>query len=224
MTHKDAFKKMMEGPLEEGLVQILYGENAGLIDNVHVQGFDNVRERHPPVGTHKATWIENDAILIFIPARKNCAASKDIRPSSVAIEVKDSYEDLLKDTKMPQYVGANNLFFLAVPSVLVIPALEKIDEFAEAREKIGLINYDTGEVIILPAVDRDFDRARNAKLMAACMYSPKRCAGEESAYNLHKVPIAPVPLQHFTPYKDRLVNDVYLRLLRHIDFAKNRVQ
>lgn len=70
---------------------------------------------------------------------------------TVGLEIKDEVGDLLYDTKIPYEVGKTDLFFLAVPPKLLPCALCVIADLPTGvRSKVGLVNLDCGDVILLP--------------------------------------------------------------------------
>ena len=71
---------------------------------------------------------------------------------TVALEFKDDLGDLLYDTKIPEEVGHADFFFLAVPPELLPCAICVIaDQSAEIREHIGLVDLNSGNVVMHPA-------------------------------------------------------------------------
>lgn len=71
---------------------------------------------------------------------------------TVGLEIKDEMGDLLYDVKLPQEATRTDYFFLAVPSELLSCALCVIaDQPDEIRANIGLLDLDSGQIVLLGA-------------------------------------------------------------------------
>jgi hypothetical protein len=66
---------------------------------------------------------------------------------SAIIEIKDRLEDLESGKSPDIYVGMAELLYLGVPSNLLIPAIKRLYQIPYGKT-MGLINVDTGEVVI----------------------------------------------------------------------------
>lgn len=217
--HKPLFDKLMSGKFVETFANLLYGESAKAGTIVYTQAIDKVREQHPksPGPTHKK-WFENDAVVIFVPQqRTDYKAEPYLRPCSVAIEIKASVDDLVNDKKMEQYMGAIPFFFLAVPSVLIIPAIQRIEKIPAFRNRIGLIDIDNGKIVIMPQEDENYDKDRNDKLLGAMNINPKRFSNTDQGYMVRPVSIDAWTPPLFTHYDGRQINTDYLKLFKDLD-------
>ncbi len=212
MTHKEAFIKLMKGDIPQKIADVIYEKREMNDEIVFAQGFDNIREYNPPCGDHKNTWVDNDAVIIYIPQGKACK-------NTVAIEIKDRLSDLLEDSKMRQYIGSSDYYFLAVTSVLIIPALVLLMEISSDND-IGLIDLDNEEVVVVPGLV-NVDAERRRKLLAMCCLNPKRCPGSSAEYCFHAV--IPHPCyDDYSDYRGIRVNQKYLGLLKNIIYHRFR--
>lgn len=73
---------------------------------------------------------------------------------TVALEIKQFKDDLMRDEKMWKYVGWADFFFIAVPDDLVEYAFKKVVEtnklHSETECKIGVLGLETGELYSRP--------------------------------------------------------------------------
>ena len=210
--HKEAFKQIMRGQFPIRMAQVIYGQGDGK-RSVFIQGFDNIRERHPPFSARADSWIENDAVICFSPNRDTFCKEEGayIHSTSVAIEIKTNFKDLVSDKKMEEYAGANEYTFLAVPKTLLLPAVMRLDRDEAYKPFIGLLNYETGDIVILPTVDKDFDRTRNAKLMSSCFLTYKRMPGADTVYQIRETLLLQGELLQFEEVEGRWINADYIR-------------
>ena len=65
---------------------------------------------------------------------------------SICFEIKGHFKDLKKDTKMFNYLGHSDYFFLAVPQYLITSALKK----AAIDSRIGVLRTTDGGIIRFP--------------------------------------------------------------------------
>lgn len=219
--HKEAFCTIVSGTIPEKIAEQIYGE-AAINTTIKFQCLDNIREYHPPRSLTEKAWLENDAVMVFIPSRESSSGGHHI--SKVSIEIKTELEDLLKDDKMELYVGATEYMFLAVPSMLILPAIKRLEYKAEYEGKIGLIDFSEGEIVIMPTVNRDFDRVRSAQLMSSCFLTRKRFDQDDSIYQIHDLTLLGYTNQEFVLFDNRQVNTKYLSLFKARKYINSRKQ
>ena len=74
---------------------------------------------------------------------------------TVALEIKEFKDDLMRDEKLWKYLGWTDFFFIAVPEDLTDFAFKKIDsineEHPECKNKIGVLGLQTGTMYNSPA-------------------------------------------------------------------------
>lgn len=103
------------------------------------------------LGLEKSDHYRFDAVFFIQPGNR---ALNQHQCYTVGIELKNAVSDLKYDEKIHRYIGWTNFFMLGVPTPLIDAANEKISaiytEHPECREKIGLLNVETGEILIRP--------------------------------------------------------------------------
>ena len=103
------------------------------------------------LGLEKNDHYRFDAVFFIKPGYR---ALNQHQCYTVGMELKNSAEDLKYDEKIQNYLGWTDFFMLGVPENLIGEARQKIEnitsKYAEAKEKIGLLCIDTGEILIYP--------------------------------------------------------------------------
>ena len=84
-----------------------------------------------------------DAIFFVEPGMR---ALNQHQIYSVGMELKNSREDLMHDSKMENYLGYTDFFFIGVPEALAQDALKR----AEGNAQIGVVDIDNGIIYKLP--------------------------------------------------------------------------
>jgi len=103
------------------------------------------------LGLDKKLQLIPDVILFVKPGYR---ALNQGNCFTVALEIKEFKDDLMRDEKLWMYIGWTDFFFLAVPDDLVEYAFEKIVEVnknhPETLSKIGVLGLETGELYSHP--------------------------------------------------------------------------
>lgn len=103
------------------------------------------------IGLDKKLQIIPDVILFIKPGFR---ALNQGHCFTVALEIKEFKDDLMRDEKLWKYVGWTDFFFIAVPDELTQYAFEKIvevnNEHPETLSKIGVLGLETGELYSHP--------------------------------------------------------------------------
>ena len=103
------------------------------------------------IGLDKKLQIIPDVILFIKPGFR---ALNQGHCFTVALEIKEFKDDLMRDEKLWKYVGWTDFFFIAVPDDLTQYAFEKIvevnNEHPETLSKIGVLGLETGELYSHP--------------------------------------------------------------------------
>ena len=103
------------------------------------------------LGLDKKLQVIPDVIFFIKPGYR---ALNQGHCFTVALEIKEFKDDLLRDEKLWRYVGWTDFFFIAVPDDLVEYAFEKIVEVnkkhPETQSMIGVLGIETGELYSHP--------------------------------------------------------------------------
>ena len=103
------------------------------------------------LGLDKKLQVIPDVILFIKPGYR---ALNQGHCFTIAIEIKEFKDDLMRDEKLWKYVGWTDFFFIAVPDDLTQYAFEKIvevnNEHPETLSKIGVLGLETGELYSHP--------------------------------------------------------------------------
>lgn len=103
------------------------------------------------IGLDKKLQVIPDVILFIKPGYR---ALNQGHCFTIALEIKEFKEDLMRDEKLWKYVGWTDFFFIAVPDDLTQYAFEKIvevnNEHPETLSKIGVLGLETGELYSHP--------------------------------------------------------------------------
>lgn len=103
------------------------------------------------LGLDKKLQVIPDVVLFVKPGYR---ALNQRQCFTVALEIKEYKDDLMRDEKLWRYVGWTDFFFIAVPDDLTEYAFEKVqqvnNEHPETKCKIGVLGIETGELYSHP--------------------------------------------------------------------------
>ena len=103
------------------------------------------------LGLNKKLQLIPDVILFIKPGYR---ALNQGNCFTVALEIKEFKDDLMRDEKLWKYIGWTDFFFIAVPDDLSQYAFDKIvevnKEHPETLSKIGVLGLETGELYSHP--------------------------------------------------------------------------
>lgn len=104
------------------------------------------------LGLDKKLQLIPDVVLFIKPGYR---ALNQQHCFTVALEIKEFKDDLMRDEKLWKYLGWTDFFFIAVPEDLIDFAFKKIDsineEHPEYKNKIGVLGLQTGTMYNSPA-------------------------------------------------------------------------
>lgn len=163
-NQKKIFDELIFGTFPEKMASILY-TGANKKDTIYKEGAYKVLE------PREGKKIEHDAIIHFYQIGDWGGRQKVKMRDGIAIEIKTSAGDIWK-TDVSKYLGATRLFFIAAPADLV-PVIIMRYATHPKRVYIGIINSDSGDIVVLPKF-QDIDRGRYNTLLAHCYTSSHR--------------------------------------------------
>lgn len=103
------------------------------------------------LGLDKKLQLIPDVVLFIKPGYR---ALNQQHCFTVALEIKEFKDDLMRDEKLWKYLGWTDFFFIAVPEDLTDFAFKKIDsineEHPECKNKIGVLGLQTGTMYNSP--------------------------------------------------------------------------
>ena len=152
-THKKLFQMLVLGDFAHQLASQIYPyeENRNVIN---YQAMDEVTDPGTDFDPSDITTkCRHDAILSFFPEYGRTARPLDKNLGEswfthVSIEFKNSLSDLLKNgSRMVQYLGATDYFFLGVPKNLLPDAVQLLQRkpLSDHADQIGLVDLTKGD-------------------------------------------------------------------------------
>ena len=144
-NHSQLFNKLVERTIVSSFVSA-FPESLKNPDGETLIKFKpgvEVSEKNMTDPENPRAYFRHDAIFCF-----RSADCEEIRLAS--IEIKGHRQNLLKDNKMAQYIGATDWFFLAVSNNLILPAIQRIKENEQLRRYAGLIDISKLDIVIRP--------------------------------------------------------------------------
>lgn len=219
MTEKETFLKLVMGAFPKNLIKNVYPINPK--QSVYVIAMNEVCEPNRDFGkdgveSSGKTYFRHDVIMSFQPGKKERVSGSgyDYHFHLVSIEIKRTLSDLLKDTKIPQYLGAVHYCFLAVPKDMLPDGIEKIRSFDDSENYVGLINSDNGDIVIMPDSQEEIQvRERQDRLLANMHSNPKWFDSPEDVYVPHKYYTGQTP-NTFMERDGLLLNKKYNNLVK----------
>ena len=133
----------------------------------------------------------------------------------ISVEIKTTVDDIWKSS-IDKYLGATRLFFIAAPKSLLRHLVQRYRSHPR-KEVIGIINADSGQVVVLPKY-QDFQKDRCDRLLARCYTSEHRfpfCCGDVEPYGIHRIMETDAPAPTWVDRDGLRVNEAYLDLFRH---------
>ena len=94
-------------------------------------------------GTAMKKTRKIDAVIFVEPGDRALCQDWDF---TIGFEVKATSSNLLKDAKIPHYLGWTDLFFIAVPDMLIEKAMRKVADI----DAIGVFALDSGRIVKKP--------------------------------------------------------------------------
>lgn len=131
-------------------------------------------------GYEKSDKYRFDAVLFIKPS---VGAVGQGTCFTCGLEIKGERNDLREDTKLIDYVGWTDVFFIGVPSELVEDAIEKRNElvrlYPQEAKYVGIMCLDDGMVYVAPSVQKVSLQARY-EVLQQVIYGSHLVWGETS--------------------------------------------
>lgn len=131
-------------------------------------------------GYEKSDKYRFDAVLFIKPS---VGAVGQGTCFTCGIEIKGDHNDLMQDTKIIDYVGWTDIFFIGAPRELVEDAIEKRNElvrlYPEEAKYVGVMCLDDGMVYITPTIQKVSLQARY-EVLQQVIYGSHLVWGETS--------------------------------------------
>ena len=219
MKEKETFKKLVMGEFPKNLIKNVYPIDPK--QSVYVIAMDQVCEPNREFGKEKSassekSYFRHDVILSLSPGKKERknGSGFDYHYRQVSIEIKRDLSDLQRDEKILQYLGAVHYCFLAVPEKMLLESICKIKSFKENKNLVGLINSDTGDIVVMPDSQEEIQvRERQDRLLANMHCNPKWFDDPEEVYLPHKYYTGQTP-DSFVERDGLILNKKYNNLLK----------
>lgn len=191
-THKKLFQMLVLGDFAHQLASQIYPyeENRNVIN---YQAMDEVTDPGTDFDPSDITTkCRHDAILSFFPEYGRTARPLDKNLGEswfthVSIEFKNSLSDLLKNgSRMVQYLGATDYFFLGVPKNLLPDAVQLLQRkpLSDHADQIGLVDLTKGQIVIMPCRQKEKDKLRQALICQRIYEQHKRYCNPDALYTV----------------------------------------
>lgn len=201
---KEIFDKLVFGPFPGNIASILYDNKYG--DSViYREGGYRIAE---PIENGRK--IEHDMILLLTKASLH---TKKVRQrDSISIEIKTSSWDIM-ESDVKKYLGATRLFFIAAPKKLLPDVIAKYSNHSNKNE-IGMIDSDSGEIVVLPRF-QNYSKTRLNTVLSHCYTSGHRipCLYDTEPYTMARVMVSNYS-PGFKLIDGLMVNSKYLSLFK----------
>ena len=188
---KKIFEKLNFGPFLTNIAAILFSRKEKG-DVLYASANYKVQEPNYTRPDDHLDWFEHDVIMVVVNCGERTYDGKTRRKVVskyiISIEIKTSYNDIW-ESSIDKYLGATRLFFIAAPRRLLRDLVEKYRRHPK-KEVIGMIDADSGEIVVLPQY-QDFQKDRCDRLLARCYTSEHRypfCCGDVEPYGVHRIP------------------------------------
>ncbi len=215
---KIIFEKLSFGPFPANLANILFLPRKEKGDVFYVSANYKVKEPNYTRPDEHLDSFEHDVIMVLAHCGerldKGKLRSKIVNRFFVSIEIKTTFDDIW-DSSIDKYLGATRLFFIAAPRSLLRPIIQRYHGHPR-KEIIGLVDADTGEVVVLPQLQA-FQKDRCDRLLARCYTSLHRypfCCGDVELYGNHRIMENGAPAPEWVDRDGIRVNAAYLDFFR----------
>lgn len=216
---KKIYEQLVFGPFPSNLAQILYKPNLLPGDVLYVTAGYKVQEPNlsrPDDARHK---FEHDVIMTLVQCGERTnegrTRRKIVNKDIISIEIKTTADNIFNST-IDQYLGATRLFSYACPTVLLPPLIYHLRSLPQ-KEIVGVIDSDTGQIVVLPQF-QCYHKDRCDRLLARCYTSEHRfpfCNGDTEPYRIHRIMENDAPVPEWISKNGLRVNSTYLNLFRH---------
>ena len=215
---KRIFERLSFGPFLANLVTILFLPRREKGDVFYGSANYKVPEPNYTRPDDPRDHFEHDVIMVLAHCGERTydgrTRRKIVNKYVVSIEIKTSLMDIYRSS-IDKYLGATRLFFIAAPRGLLRPVLERYCRHPR-KEIIGIIDSDSGEVVVLPQA-QDSPKDRCDRLLAHCYTSEHRypyCSWDRDIYGIHRIMENETPGPEWVDCDGLRVNPKYLDLFR----------
>lgn len=215
---KKIFERLSYGPFLANLAAILFSPRKEKGDVFYGSANYKVQEPNRTRPDDHLDHFEHDVIMVLAHCGERTfegrTRRKIVNKVVVSVEIKTSFDDIWKSS-IDKYLGATRLFFIAAPRRLLRTVLDRYRGHPR-KEVIGIIDSDSGEVVVLPQV-QDFQKDRCDRLLARCYTSEHRypfCCWDRDLYGIHRVMENETPGPQWVDRNGLRVNTNYLDLFR----------
>lgn len=215
---KKIFEKLIFGHFPANLAAILFSRKEKG-DVLYASANYKVQEPNYTRPDDDLDWFEHDVIMVVVNCGertyKGKTRRKVVNKYFISIEIKTSYNDIW-ESSIDKYLGATRLFFIAAPRRLLLDTIMKYRGHPK-KELIGMIDADSGEVVVLPQY-QDFQKDRCDRLLAHCYTSEHRypfCCGDVEPYGVHRIMENDASAPEWVDHDGIRVNTAYLDLFHN---------
>lgn len=162
------------------------------------------------LGLDKKLQLISDVVMFVKPGFR---AFNQQHCFTIALEIKQYKDDLMRDEKMWKYIGWTNFFFIAVPDNLAEYTFKKVVEInklhPETECKIGVLGLETGELYSRPKRSEVSIERQNLVLQNAVYnYAFKDAKNIIFKPEEQPVPAVPTPKENVTDEEDSPKNNL----------------
>ena len=180
------FERLVFGSFPSNLVSVLYSSRKGSDDAFYINANYKVQEPNYTRPEDRRKYFEHDVIMALIHCGERSGRKKIMDKDILSIEIKTSADDIIKSS-VDQYLGATRLFFIAACKDLLPVLIERYSGHPR-RQVIGMIDSDSGDIVVLPQF-QDFQKDRRDRLLARCYTSEHRFpyCNDVEPYSIHRI-------------------------------------
>ena len=226
-TQKPVFEQLVFGPFAANLADVLYPRRKSG-DIVYSEAAYKVKEPVPQP-QRSPSYYEHDAVFLLelfgTKKRKGGGETRDVlKKDVVSVEIKTTAGDIY-ESPADKYTGATSQFYIAAPRNLLHHVLCAYRSH-EKRYQIGVVDSDTGRIVVLPLFQR-YDRDRRDRILAHCHTSVHRIPeyNNPEPFLKRRVPAPDGGKEKFVYFNGMRVNEEYVGLFREMEsngYAVNR--
>lgn len=216
---KIIFERLVFGPFPANLATILFLPKKMKGDVFYASANYKAQEPNHTRPDDRRKHFEHDIIMTVVHCgeriNKGKPRRKIVNKYIVSIEIKTRVDDIW-NSSIDKYLGATRLFFIAAPGSLLRHVILKYRQHPR-KEVIGLIDADSGQVVVLPQF-QDFQKDRCDRLLARCYTSEHRypfCCEDVEPYSIRRIAENDNPTPEWVDCGGLRVNAAYVDYFRH---------
>ena len=213
-NQKPIFERLMLGPFPENLAKILYGKYNPCADQIYREGIYKVSEPKAIFVDGQWRGVQHDVILYMSRFGRRAGKQKVLDRDIISLEIKTTERDIWQSS-VEKYLGATRQFFIAAPSKLLPAVIERYSHDSQ-KGKIGIVDTDNGQVVVLPQF-QNYSKERANALLAHCYTSSHRYSSynDTEPYELRRVIPRDESQTSFIYYNGLNVNREYIDMFFH---------